>query len=160
MNMLHCRMTFYLTPILRHALTFGMYLADQYDDGSIIAVARSFSRRGVRVAQNFMKTLIVETKGAQSQRSPKIVTDPMRISTYRATTVAILVLLALAGCDRNQQSTTNQSPDGRSQTKVLRVASAVGYDGKQLQKQVDKVLEEKEKRDRDLEKELNDIDRQ
>ncbi len=84
----------------------------------------------------------------------------MRISTYRATTVAIFVSFALAGCDRNQQSTTNQSPDGRSQTKVLRVASAVGYDGKQLQKQVDKVLEEKEKRDRDLEKELNDIDRQ
>ncbi len=63
MNMLRCRMAFYLTRILRHALTFGMYLADQYDDGSIIAVARSFSRRGVRVAQNFMKTLIVETKG-------------------------------------------------------------------------------------------------
>jgi hypothetical protein len=106
-----------------------------------------------------MKTLIVETKGAQSPRSPKIVADPMRISTYRATTVAIFVSFALAGCDRNQQSTTNQSPDGRSQTKALGAASAVGYDGKQLQKQVDKVLEEKEKRDRDLEKELNDIDR-
>ena len=84
----------------------------------------------------------------------------MRISTYRAKTVAIFVSFALAGCDRNQQSTTNQSPDGRSQTKALRAASAVGYDGKQLQKQVDKVLEEKEKHDRDLKKELNDIDRQ
>ena len=84
----------------------------------------------------------------------------MRISTYRATAVAIFVLLALAGCDRNQQSTTNQSPDGRSQTKALQAASAVGYDGKQLQKHVDKILEQKEKRDRDLEKELTDIDRQ
>jgi len=84
----------------------------------------------------------------------------MRIPTYRATTVAIFVSLALAGCDRNQQSTTNQSPDGRSQTTALQAAGAVGYDGKQLQKQVEKVLEQKEKRDRDLEKELNDIDRQ
>jgi Holliday junction resolvasome RuvABC DNA-binding subunit len=84
----------------------------------------------------------------------------MRISTYRAATVAIFVSLALAGCDRNQQSTTNQSPSGRSETKALRAASAVGYDGKQLQKQVDKVLEQKEKRNRDLAKELNDIDRQ
>ena len=84
----------------------------------------------------------------------------MRISTYRATTVAIFVSLALAGCDRNQQSTINQSPDGRSQTKALRAAGAVGYDGKQLQKHVDKILQQKEKRDRDLEKELTDIDRQ
>jgi uncharacterized protein YpiB (UPF0302 family) len=84
----------------------------------------------------------------------------MRISTYRATTVAIFVSLALAGCDRNQQSTTNKSPDGRSQTKALQAASVVGYDGKQLQRQVDKILEQKEKRNKDLEKELNDIDRQ
>jgi hypothetical protein len=84
----------------------------------------------------------------------------MRISTYRATTVAIFVSLALAGCDRNQQSSINQSPNGRSQTKALQAASVVGYDGKQLQKQVDKILEQKEKRNRDLEKELNDIDRQ
>ena len=156
MNILRCRTAFYLTLTLSHALTFGMYLADQYDDGRITAVARPFSRRGDRVVQNFMKTLIVETKAAQSQRSPKIVADPMRISIYPATTVAIFVSLALAGCDRNQQSTTNQSPSGRSQTKALRAASAVGYDGQQLQRQVDKVLEQKQKRDGDLEKALDD----
>jgi hypothetical protein len=32
----------------------------------------------------------------------------------------------------------------------------VGYDGKQLQKQVDQVLEQNKKRDRDLEKALDD----
>jgi hypothetical protein len=85
----------------------------------------------------------------------------MQSSTYRSIIVAILVLLALAGCDRNQsqapqQSTVKQTPGDHSQTKALRAASAVGYDGKQLQKQVDKVLEQKEKRDRELEKELND----
>ena len=85
----------------------------------------------------------------------------MQISTCRSITVAIFVSLALAGCDRNQsktpqQSTINQTPDGRSQTKVLRAASAVGYDGKQLQKRVDKVLDAKEKRERDLEKALDD----
>jgi Holliday junction resolvasome RuvABC DNA-binding subunit len=85
----------------------------------------------------------------------------MQISTYRSTTVAIFVSLALAGCDRNQsqpphQSTINQTPDDHSQTKALRAASAVGYDGKQLQTQVDKVLEQNKKRDRDLEKALDD----
>src|SRR5436190_21621771 len=68
----------------------------------------------------------------------------MQISTYRSTIVAIFVSLALAGCDRNQsqtpqQSTINQTPSAHSQTKALRAASAVGYDGKQLQKQVDRV---------------------
>jgi Holliday junction resolvasome RuvABC DNA-binding subunit len=91
----------------------------------------------------------------------KIVADPMQISTYRSRIVAILVSLALAGCDRNQsqtsqQSTINQTPEGHSETKTLRAASAVGYDGKQLQKQVDEVLEQKKKRNRDLEKALDD----
>ena len=99
--------------------------------------------------------------GRRSSRK-KNVADAMQGSTSRLTTVAIFVLLALAGCDRHQsqtppQSTVNQTPPGgHSQTKTLRAASAVGYDGKQLQKQVDKVLEQKEKRDRDLEKEVND----
>ena len=80
---------------------------------------------------------------------------------YRSTIVAIFVSLALAGCDQNQsqtpqQSTINQTPSAHSQTKALRAASAVGYDGKQLQKQVDRVLEQKKKRDRDLEKALDD----
>jgi len=101
----------------------------------------------------------------QKQRSltdrQKIVADPMQISTYRSTIVAIFVSLALAGCDRNQsqtpqQSTINQTPSAHSQTKALRAASAVGYDGKELQKQVDRVLEQKQERDRDLEKALDD----
>ena len=80
---------------------------------------------------------------------------------YRLITIVVVVLFALAGCDRNQsqtpqQSTAKQTPGSHSQTKALRAASAVGYDGKQLQKQVDKVLEQKEKRDRNLENELND----
>jgi Holliday junction resolvasome RuvABC DNA-binding subunit len=84
-----------------------------------------------------------------------------QVAMYRLTTIAVFVLLALAGCDRNQsqtpqQSTVKRTPGDHSQTKALRAASAVGYDGKQLQKQVDKVLEQKEKRDRDLENELND----
>jgi Holliday junction resolvasome RuvABC DNA-binding subunit len=85
----------------------------------------------------------------------------MQISIYRATTATIFVSLALAGCDRKQsetpqQSTVKQTPGSHSQTKALRAASAVGYDGKQLQKQVDKILDQKEKRNRDLENELND----
>src|SRR5438874_4589040 len=98
--------------------------------------------------------------GRRSSRQ-KNVDGAMQGFTYRLTTIGVFVLLALASCDRNQsqtpqQSTVSPTPSGNSQTKALRAASAVGYDGKQLQKQVDKVLEEKEKRDRDLENKLND----
>src|SRR5437764_15251851 len=91
----------------------------------------------------------------------KTVDGAMQGSTYRLTTIAVCVLFALAGCDRNQsqtpqQSTVKQTPGSHSQTKALRAASAVGYDGKQLQKQVDKILEQKQKRDGDLEKILDD----
>jgi len=89
------------------------------------------------------------------------VADPMQISTYRSTIIVIFVSLALAGCDRNQsqppqQSTINQTPNAHSQTKALQAASAVGYDGKQLQKQVDTVLEQKQKSEGALEKALDD----
>src|SRR5437588_11061512 len=85
----------------------------------------------------------------------------LKSSKYRSTTIAVFVLLTLAGCDRKQsqtpqQSTVKQTPGSHSQTKALRAASAVGYDGKQLQNQVDKVLEQKERRDRALENELSD----
>ena len=85
----------------------------------------------------------------------------MQGSTYRLITIAVFVLFALAGCDRKQsqtpqQSTVKQTPGSHSQTKALRAASVVGYDGKQLQKQVDKVLEQKQKRNKNLENELND----
>jgi hypothetical protein len=103
---------------------------------------------------------MIATKFCAVAAFAKIVADSMRISTYRAITVAIFVSLALAGCDRNVQSATSQSSEGRSQTKALQAASAVGSDGKQLQKQVDKILEQKEKRERDLEKALNDSDPQ
>src|SRR5437868_1772455 len=91
----------------------------------------------------------------------KTVDGAMQGSTYRLTTIAGFVLLALAGCDRKQsqtpqQSTVKQTPGSHSQTKALRAASVVGYDGKQLQNQVDKILEQKERRDRALENELND----
>ena len=84
-----------------------------------------------------------------------------KLPTYRLTTITIFVLLTLAGCNRKQsqipaQVTVTPTPAGHSQTKALRAASAVGYDGKQLQNQVDKVLEQKEKRDKDLEKQMND----
>jgi Holliday junction resolvasome RuvABC DNA-binding subunit len=102
---------------------------------------------------------MIATKFCAVAAFAKILADPMGISTYGATTVATFVSLALAGCDRNVQSTTSRSSEDRSQTKALQAASVVGYDGKQLQKQVDKILEQKEKRNRDLEKELNDIDR-
>ncbi len=78
----------------------------------------------------------------------------------RTKTFSFWLSLLLVSCDRNetQQSTSSPTPDDQSRTKTLRAASAVGYDGTKLQKQVDDVLAQKEKREKDLEKQLQDTD--
>ena len=42
-------------------------------------------------AQNFIKTIVVKRKQRSLTDRQKIVADPMQISTYRSTTVAIFV---------------------------------------------------------------------
>jgi len=78
----------------------------------------------------------------------------MHISKIQSASTAVFLLFSLANCHRNvsQQSSASPKPVGNPQTKTLRAASAVGYDGKKLQTQVDKILEQKRARDRDLEK--------
>ncbi len=75
--------------------------------------------------------------------------------------LALWLSLLLVSCDRNEtrHSTSSPTPNDQSRTKALRAASAVGYDGTKLQKQVDDVLAQKEKREKDLEKQLQDPER-
>jgi len=78
----------------------------------------------------------------------------------RTKTFSFWLSLLLVSCDRNetQQSTTSPTPDDQSRTKAVRAASAVGYYGTKLQKQVDEVLAQKEKREKNLEKQLEDTE--
>ncbi len=80
--------------------------------------------------------------------------------------LTVSLVLALTGCDRrssnaaSEQTRPDQSPSGRSETKTLQAAGLVGYDGKQLQKSVDKILDAKDQRNKQLEDELHKTDDQ
>lgn len=91
-----------------------------------------------------------------------MLTDPgcclSKLFSMPTKTLALYLSLLLVSCDRSQtpQSTTSAAPSDHSRTKALGAASAVGYDGTMLQKQVDEVLAQEEKREKDLEKQLDD----
>ncbi len=80
--------------------------------------------------------------------------------------VGALFVIAVAGCDQPQSQATNeqvqaeQTPGGHSETKTLKAAGLVGYDGKRLQKSVDKVLDAADQRNKQLEDGLNKADDQ
>jgi len=78
----------------------------------------------------------------------------------RTKTFSFWISLLLVSCDRNetQHSTTSPTPSDQSRPRHLRAASAVGYDGTKLQKQVDDVLAQEGKRQKDLEEQLEDTD--
>ena len=71
--------------------------------------------------------------------------------------VAIIfsTILLSSGC---QKKTAATNPDSQSNnelsenTKPLQAADLVGYDGKRLRKSVDRIIDAKEKHDRELEK--------
>jgi len=46
----------------------------------------------------------------------------------------------------------NDAPQGRSETKVVEGASAVGYNGSQMRKKIDKTLDQNDARNKEIEK--------
>ncbi len=80
--------------------------------------------------------------------------------------VAALFFLTLASCGkRASQATDGQiqadgPPGGRPETKTLQAAGLVGYDGKRLQKSVDKILDAQDQRNKKLEDDLRKADDQ
>jgi hypothetical protein len=75
-----------------------------------------------------------------------------------------LFVLAVNGCSRpqsemgNEQIQADQSPAGRIETKPVQAADLVGYDGKQLRKNVDKVRDAADQRNKELEDKLHEAD--
>ncbi len=79
--------------------------------------------------------------------------------------IAALFVLAITGCGQRQSKASEQtqaaeSPRGRSETKNLQAAGLVGYDGKQLRKSVDKVLDANDQRNKKLEDDIHKSDDQ
>ncbi len=62
-----------------------------------------------------------------------------------------LLSLCLVGCGETESKTAKKQDTGRSETKKLEAASGVGYDGQALRKSVDKMLDQRDKHNADLE---------
>ena len=67
--------------------------------------------------------------------------------------VVFCVVLALVGCNSSTQS-AGEGYQGRSETKKLEGASAVGYDGTAIRKNVDNTLNKTDDHGQELDKAL------
>ena len=61
-------------------------------------------------------------------------------------------MLLSSGCEKETATTDPTSQSTLGSTKSLEAADLVGYDGKRLRKSVDRIIDAKEKHDRELEK--------
>jgi hypothetical protein len=78
-------------------------------------------------------------------------------NTLRSTFMAMIfsAMLLSFGCQKNTAVTNPSSeskPELRESTKPLQAAALVGYDGTRLRKSVDRIIDAKEKYNRELEK--------
>lgn len=63
-----------------------------------------------------------------------------------------LLLACLAACDSGPNVLKGKDKDqGREETKMIEAVDAVGYDGKAIRQKLDKVLDDNERRNRELE---------
>ena len=78
--------------------------------------------------------------------------------------IVALFVFAMTACDQGQsQARDDQSPpdspaSGRSDTKTLQAADLVGYNGKQLRKSVEKVLDANDQRNKQLQEDIQKTD--
>lgn len=62
------------------------------------------------------------------------------------------IAVFLAGCSSSSQPQSGEKYQGREETKKLEGASAVGYDGKAIRKNVDNTLNKNDDHNQDLDK--------
>ena len=71
---------------------------------------------------------------------------------YRLSLFLFVMLFVLSCGSGNPAPKAKGTPEGRSETKVVEGASAVGYDGSQMRKKIDKVLDRNDERNKEIEK--------
>jgi hypothetical protein len=65
----------------------------------------------------------------------------------------VFAMLFVLSCGSGNPSPKAQgTPEGRSETKVVEGASAAGYNGSQMRKKIDKVLDQNDARNKEIEK--------
>ena len=68
--------------------------------------------------------------------------------------IMLWTIAFLAGCNSSSQPQGGEKSQGREETKKLEGASAVGYDGKAVRKNVDNTLDKNDDRNQELDKVL------
>ena len=65
----------------------------------------------------------------------------------------LMLCMAIAGCGGNAEKNVEQNKptEERPETKKIEAADAVGYDGKAIRKNVDKMLNDNDKKQKELE---------
>jgi hypothetical protein len=79
------------------------------------------------------------------------------MSYIKLITTVVLTLFLFVGCKEKPKAVEPKDKDeARQSTKTLEAADLVGYDGKGLRKTTDRVLDANDKRNRDIQKTLDD----
>jgi ABC-type Zn uptake system ZnuABC Zn-binding protein ZnuA len=69
----------------------------------------------------------------------------------------VFTLFLFVGCNEKPKAVDPNNKDERRQsTKALEAADLVGYDGKRLRKTTDRILDANDKRNRDIQKTIDD----
>ena len=66
--------------------------------------------------------------------------------------ISISVVFVLSCGSNNPAPKAKDVPQGRSETKVVEGATAVGYNGSQMRKKIDKTLDQNDERNKIIEK--------
>jgi ABC-type Zn uptake system ZnuABC Zn-binding protein ZnuA len=70
----------------------------------------------------------------------------------RLSCLVFAMLFVLSCGSGSPASKTQGTPQGRSETKAVEGASAAGYNGSQMRKKIDKVLDQNDARNKEIEK--------
>ena len=70
----------------------------------------------------------------------------------RLSAIAILIIFVLSCGSNNPAPKAKESPQGRAETKSVEGATAAGYNGSQMRKKIDKVLDQNEERNKEIQK--------
>ena len=70
----------------------------------------------------------------------------------RLSAIVISMVFVLSCGSNNPAPKTKDTPQGRAETKVVEGATAAGYNGSQMRKKIDKVLDQNDERNKEIEK--------
>jgi hypothetical protein len=70
----------------------------------------------------------------------------------RLSCIVFAVLFVLSCGSGSPAPKAKGTPEGRSETKVVEGASAAGYNGSQMRKKIDRVLDRNDERNKEIEK--------